>query len=108
MWQPSPLTLSALLWLAFIVYWNMAARGAAPTVSGESAQSRQVHVLLMYGALACTLLLRVWPLTIRWLPDRPVFVAIGFALQLVGFALAAWARRHLGRNWSGAIAAKEG
>jgi protein-S-isoprenylcysteine O-methyltransferase Ste14 len=37
-----------------------------------------------------------------------VFVAIGFALQLAGFALAAWARRHLGRNWSGAIAAKEG
>jgi protein-S-isoprenylcysteine O-methyltransferase Ste14 len=45
----------------------------------------------------------------RWLPlAQRIAVPIGLAIQL-GFALlAVWARRHLGRNWSGAITAKVG
>ena len=104
----SPLTLSALLWLAFIVYWSRAARRAAPSIGGESVRSRQVHVLLMYGALFCTLALRVPPFDRGWIGPSPILVGLGFAVQLAGFALAAWARRHLGRNWSGAVATQEG
>jgi protein-S-isoprenylcysteine O-methyltransferase Ste14 len=103
----SPLGVSALLWLAFIVYWSAAARNSAPTLSAESSRSRQVHVLLMYGALACSLAFRFPPLTWRWLPAWAGFVPLGLAIQIASAGLAIWARRHLGRNWSAAVATKE-
>jgi protein-S-isoprenylcysteine O-methyltransferase Ste14 len=39
----------------------------------------------------------------RLLPLTPVVTAIGLTVQGLSFLLAVWARRHLGRNWSGAI-----
>lgn len=98
---------TALIWVVFVVYWSAAARNSAPTVSAESVKSRQVHVLLMYGALILALV-RVPGLRERWLPESEWIVAAGFAIQVAGFALAVWARRHLGRNWSGEITAKAG
>jgi protein-S-isoprenylcysteine O-methyltransferase Ste14 len=101
----NPTTLSGLIWIAFILYWSSAARGSAPTLSAESVKSRQVHVLLMYGALALEFI-RVPFLTGRWLPETTPAIAAGFAVQVGSLALAVWARRHLGRNWSAAIATK--
>ena len=98
--------LSGILWIGFVLYWSAAARGSsAPTLSSESVKSRQVHVLLMYGALALAFV-RVPLLNGRWLPKTTAVIAAGFAVQLGSFALAAWARHHLGRNWSGEIATK--
>ncbi len=42
---------SFVLWLVFIGYWSALAKNAAPTSSSEPAGSRQLHQLLMYGAL---------------------------------------------------------
>lgn len=97
---------SAALWLLFIVYWSAAAKQSATTTSSESSASRQLHQLLMYGALILAFL-PVPGLTRRWLPlANNIAVPLGLAIQ-IGFALlAVWARRHLGRNWSGAITAK--
>jgi protein-S-isoprenylcysteine O-methyltransferase Ste14 len=39
----------------------------------------------------------------RLLPLTPAVTTIGLAVQGLSFLLAVWARRHLGRNWSGAI-----
>lgn len=39
--------LSAALWVAFVVYWSVTARGAAPTRSSESDRSRALHQNLM-------------------------------------------------------------
>src|SRR5262249_4838330 len=36
----------------------------------------------------------------------PIIASVGLALQSCAVILAVWARRHLGRNWSGAIAIK--
>jgi protein-S-isoprenylcysteine O-methyltransferase Ste14 len=98
---------SGILWIAFIVYWSAAARGAAPTVSAESAHSRQMHVLLMYGALLLAFV-RFPPLSRRVWPESMGIAAVGLVIQAGGFLLAAWARRYLGRNWSGEITAKAG
>lgn len=97
---------SAALWLAFIIYWSAAARNSAATSSSESVTSRQIHQLLMYGALLIALV--PWPgLRYRWLPPpRWVGIATGLAIQLASAMLAIWARKHLGRNWSGKITAK--
>ena len=42
----------------------------------------------------------------RVLPAAPFFVPLGLALEVGGLWLAIWARRHLGRNWSGAVSVK--
>ena len=100
------LWVSGGLWLLFIVYWSARAKNAAPTSSSESTASRQLHQLLMYGALLLAFL-PVPGLRRRWLPISPwIGVTIGLAIQTSSALLAIWARRHLGRNWSGAITAK--
>jgi protein-S-isoprenylcysteine O-methyltransferase Ste14 len=97
---------TVLVWVAFIIYWNAAATGAAPNLSAEPPKSRLVHVYLLWGCILLALAVRFPPLDRRWLPASPAIAAIGLATQASSFLLAAWARRHLGRNWSGAIATK--
>lgn len=99
------LWISGGLWILFIAYWAVAAAGAAPTKSAESTGSRQLHQLLMYGAFALAFW-RTPGLGGRWLPRAAYIVVIGLAIQVGAGLLAVWARRHLGRNWSGAITAK--
>ena len=94
--------LSAALWVAFIVYWSAAARNAAPAKSVESRESRRLHEILLNGAILL-LFIPVPGLRGRFLPLLPLIVAAGLTLQAGAILLAVWARRHLGRNWSGAI-----
>jgi protein-S-isoprenylcysteine O-methyltransferase Ste14 len=101
----SPMAISAGLWILFILYWGAAAKNTAATKSAESARSRGLHQLMLNGALV----LAFWPvpgLGGRWLPAAPYLAPLGLALQAGCGLLGAWARRHLGRNWSGAITAK--
>ena len=50
--------------------------------------------------------MRFPPLDRRWFPRSGLVVALGICVQAGAFLLAAWARRHLGRNWSAAITTK--
>ena len=103
----TPLVASGLLWFAFIVYWSIAAADTARAKRSESRGSRALHQnLLNLGLLL--LFLRLPGLEPRWVPAGPWPVACGFALQVACGLLAVWARRHLGRNWSGEITRKEG
>jgi protein-S-isoprenylcysteine O-methyltransferase Ste14 len=101
----TPLTISALLWIAFNVYWSAAATSSAPTLRSETKSSRAVHQYLML--LAYLLLFAPFPwLDRRILPTGVIGVVVGLALQVAFFGLAIAARRTLGRNWSGAITEK--
>jgi protein-S-isoprenylcysteine O-methyltransferase Ste14 len=40
----------------------------------------------------------------RYLPVSTLIMAAGLAVEAGGIVFAVWARRHLGRNWSGRIA----
>jgi protein-S-isoprenylcysteine O-methyltransferase Ste14 len=97
------MSLSAALWILFLAYWSGAAKNAAPTIREESAASRAVHTRLLNGSLLL-LFLPVPGLRWRFLPLVLSVIVIGLALQALGFGLAMWARRHLGRYWSGAVA----
>ncbi len=101
----TPLTISALLWIAFQVYWGVAARNSASTVRSESAKSRAFHQNLLMASL---LLLFVPLPFLNWrvLPSGAGWVVAGLALHAASFGLAIVARRTLGRNWSGAITQK--
>ncbi len=94
--------IAAALWIAFFVYWGTKARDAAPTKSSESVESRRLHQYLLNGSLLL-LFIPVPGLRSRFMPLLTALVIGGLALQCAGFLLAAWARRHLGRNWSGAV-----
>ena len=99
---PRRVVATLLIWLAFQIYWTLAARRSSKAVSSESPGSRAIHTRLLN--LSMLLLLISWPgLRTRFVPLTDTVVAIGFAVQALGFALAAWARVCLGRNWSGNV-----
>ena len=97
---------SLLPWIAFSLYWEMEAKNSAPAVKSESKASRSVHVVLTNVALLL-IIAPIRPLNQRLIPDVMVVKLIGLALECAGLALAIWARRVLGRNWSGEITIKE-
>ncbi len=101
----TPLTISALLWIGFVVYWNVAAANSAPSVRSESSPSRAFHQKLMLLSLLLLFVPIPW-LDGRVLPVGAGWVVVGLALHVASFGFAIAARRVLGRNWSGAITQK--
>ena len=100
-----PMWVSAVGWIGFSVYWGVAARNSAEAKDSESAESRRAHVLLTNGGQL--LLFAALPgLRQRFLPVSAAWVPAGLAMLAASIALAIWARRHLGRNWSGRIEIK--
>ncbi|MGP8033306.1 MAG: methyltransferase family protein [Steroidobacteraceae bacterium] len=99
------------LWVAWALYWLIAAIGNKPTQRRERITSRLTYMLaLVVGGLliawhhspwGSVLDLRLWP---RSAP--PYF--IGLVVLVAGLAFSVWARAHLGRNWSGNVTVKEG
>ena len=92
-----------LLWIGFSLYWGIAARNSAPAKTPESRTSKWFHQIVLNLALLL-LFLPVPGLTGWFLPERlHLLVAVGAILQAAFILLAVWARRHLGRNWSGEV-----
>ncbi|HLW52993.1 MAG TPA: isoprenylcysteine carboxylmethyltransferase family protein [Candidatus Angelobacter sp.] len=91
-------------WVLFSLYWEVAAHGAAEAKSSESRLSRSFHVILTNLAL----LMAIAPIRVlgRFLPVSVWIMALGLGVEYAGLSLAIWARRHLGRNWSGEISIK--
>jgi len=100
-----PLWASVPGWVLYSIYWEAAAKNAAPIAKPESRGSRGLHVFLANTALLL-ILAPVPGLRQRYLPSSPIVLATGLTIQAMGLLLAVWARRHLGRNWSGEIAIK--
>lgn len=100
-----PMWVSAALWIGFVAYWSAAARHAAPTSASEAPASRRLHERLLNLALLL-LFVPVPGLRAQLLPNSLLVVSIGLLIQTSFIALAIWARRHLGRNWSAAITTK--
>ena len=103
----SPLSISAALWIGFVIYWNVAAGNTVPTKSRESHASRRVHTWLLNAAMFLVFV-PVPGLDRRILPEGWWVVAVGIITHLASFLLALSARRHLGRFWSGEITQKVG
>jgi protein-S-isoprenylcysteine O-methyltransferase Ste14 len=101
-----PMLASFVPWIAFTIYWEIAAKDSAPVLKAESHFSRGIHVVLANAALLF-IFFPIRGLNQHFLPDLLVLKLGGIALELAGIALAIWARRILGRNWSGEITIKE-
>jgi protein-S-isoprenylcysteine O-methyltransferase Ste14 len=99
----------AVLWLAWLAYWIIAARNVKPTRRREAYASRLGHTALTVLAAA---LLAFSGQPFEWLdasflPETTVAYWLGLLMVAVGLAFAVWARVHLGRNWSGRVTVKE-
>jgi len=96
--------LTAIPWVLFSAYWEFAAKNAAAAKSAESKVSRGLHVFLANFALV----LEVAPIRGlgRFLPASTLTLVAGLTLETMGLFLTIWARRVLGRNWSGEISIK--
>ena len=96
--------MAAIPWILFSLYWEIAAKNAAEAKSSEALSSRRFHVFLANLAL----LLEIAPIRGlgRFLPLSCLSITGGLAVEVLGLFLAIWARRELGRNWSGEISIK--
>jgi protein-S-isoprenylcysteine O-methyltransferase Ste14 len=92
-------------WIAFAAYWLWAARTQKRVQQREPIAARLLHIAYM----ACAFILlssndpRLVALNRRFVPDLPWIAVLGALLTCVGIAFAIWARRHIGRNWSGQV-----
>jgi len=100
-----PILASFVPWVIFSLYWEVAAKNSAPVIKSESRFSRGIHVVLANAALLL-MLIPIRGLNQRFLPDLLILKLAGLAVECAGLALAIWARRILGRNWSGEITIK--
>ncbi len=98
------LVFAAAPWVVFSFYWDAAAKNSAPAKSAESKGSRNVHVVLTNVAVLLEVVqFRGVP---RFLPPSVAVLVTGLLLSVMGLSICIWARRHLGRNWSGNITIK--
>jgi protein-S-isoprenylcysteine O-methyltransferase Ste14 len=97
-----------VLWLAWLIYWTIAAIGAKATLQEESFASRLSHVipLALGAALLATPHVPVVWLAARFLPRAAGWLWLGLVLVALGLALSVAARTWLGRNWSSMVTLK--
>jgi len=99
----------AILWLGWLAYWFVAARDVKATRRHEPRLTRLLHVALIVIAavlLAFRLDALAW-LDERFLPSTVIAYWLGLVMLAAGIAVAVWARRYLGRNWSGTVTVKQ-
>ena len=99
----------AVLWLAWLAYWIVAASNVKAVRRREAFATRFGHVAL--SVLAAVLLAfpdrRLPWLDQRFLPPTTIAYWLGLIMLAVGIAFAVWARHDLGRNWSGTVTVKQ-
>jgi protein-S-isoprenylcysteine O-methyltransferase Ste14 len=99
-----------VVWIAFLVYWNIKAVGAKTTQRLEPLVSR---ILRLLAYLIAIILLSVPRIPLPWLyvqlwPFSYWSFWLGAAVTVAGLLFAVWAREHLGRNWSRSVTIKQG
>src|SRR3954467_10401578 len=102
------LQLNGFVWLAWLIFWYVAAQFVNSTKSSEGWLQRLAHILPM----GCGFYL-IFPwggprLLATRLYESMAVVYIGMVLTIAGLLFTVWARVHLGRYWSGIITLKEG
>jgi protein-S-isoprenylcysteine O-methyltransferase Ste14 len=96
------------VWIAFGVYWIVAAR------QSRSARTQEpvFHRLLRWAILVVTFTLLFWRqldwglIGRRAWPEIPGIAGAGFLATLLGLGVAVWARIHLGEFWSDKVVLK--
>lgn len=98
------------LWIGLALYWLVSARSVKRARERETGAAFWMRIVLL--VVIFEFLFSGWGdvgwLGERFLPDTRGMAIAGLVIEIVGVALAAWARYCLGANWSGAVTLKEG
>lgn len=98
-----------VVWIAYLVYWQIAAAGAKTTARIEPVISRVLRTVVLLAGVA---LLCLNHLPIPWLyrnflvPTAGSFW-LGALITVAGLLFSIWARVTLGRNWSRSVTIKQ-
>lgn len=99
-----------VVWIAYLVYWQIAARGAKANQRIESVASRIFRTVFLFAGIV----LLSWDgIPVPWLyrhflPQTAEIFWLGAAITLAGLLFCVWARVTLGRNWSRSVTIKQG
>jgi protein-S-isoprenylcysteine O-methyltransferase Ste14 len=102
-------SLFPVLWIGFLLYWQVKAAGTKATKRLEPASSRIVRAVVFLSAI----FLMSWPhipvswLSRQFLPQTAWTFWLGAAITAAGLLFAVWAREHLGTNWSRSVTIKQ-
>ena len=91
-------------WIVFIVYWAVSARNVKRNVYEQARWRRLLGPSILVLAVLAS---GVPAFRGTFIPQGPATGAIAVLLCASGVAFAIWARRRLGRNWSGQPSLKE-
>ncbi len=99
-----------VIWIAFLVYWQIKAADTKTTRRLEPAASRILRVITFLIAIV---LLTTTRIPVPWLylqlwPGGFWPFWLGAAVTVAGLLFAIWAREHLGSNWSRSVTIKQG
>ncbi|MGA8866458.1 MAG: isoprenylcysteine carboxylmethyltransferase family protein [Candidatus Sulfotelmatobacter sp.] len=98
-----------VVWIAFLIYWQIKAASTKKAQRLEPAGSRILRALTVLVAIV--LLSTTW-IPLPWL-YRPLWRVgfwpfwLGAAVTVGGLLFSVWAREHLGRNWSSSVTIKQ-
>ena len=96
-------------WVVFMAYWWISAIGVKRNIRRRSWRwEAAVRILLIAAIIALARQPGTRAFFRASAPINPVEGTAGLILCIAGFALAVWARRHLGRNWGMPMSLKEG
>lgn len=97
------------MWVAFVLYWIMAARGVKRARWTEDWQTQLIDGTPIWLAAGLLLAGHHLPafLVARFLPASEMLALVGTVLTALGLGFAVWARLHLGRDWSPNVALKD-
>jgi protein-S-isoprenylcysteine O-methyltransferase Ste14 len=108
---PSLWRLTSYAWIVFAIYWTISARGLKRTAERENLRLRVLQLLITFPAFFLLLSrgrgLHFGPLSHRFVPAADSLREAGVLITWTGVAIAIWARRHIGKNWSGLVTLKQ-
>jgi protein-S-isoprenylcysteine O-methyltransferase Ste14 len=98
-----------VVWIVFVLYWQVKAADTKTTQRLEPAVSRILRALIFLIAIVLLSVPRIplpWLYFQLWPPGYWSFW-LGAAITVAGLLFAVWAREHLGRNWSRSVTIKQ-
>jgi protein-S-isoprenylcysteine O-methyltransferase Ste14 len=97
-------------WIIFWLYWIVSAFGNKKETHTNLKQFIRIRIIIIPITVALVIIFKSLPSALKNhyqnVIDNHVVMSAGFLIFLLGFTVAVWARRHLGKNWGMPMAQK--
>lgn len=94
-----------LIWVVFFAYWLLSGIGVKRNIRKGGWQRQGSRLLVIIVTLI--IVSSVPGIRKIGFQNNPIWGVLGIIVCLIGFGIAVWARRHLGRNWGMPMTLKE-